>query len=461
MIEDKYTYPFIQNKDGEYTEGYWRKNKDEQSLLPFPNPTNIKVNENFISKVNEIQFLSKSHSHSILSNNSYMEYSHCRLCDLKQNGNSETIIKYKNQANIIFPEGLLHYYCVHNVQPSKEFITVINDTYELLKNEIKIDNSRLILVFSYLRILREMDGKDDSAKALKTSTDIIEQCKFQIVNGQQISHIPGIGKKSIEYINNILLNNNPNLSGIYELDNLDQQKLHKLKTILEMTKIPGVGVISAKHYYESGITDIQKFKELLASGGGTTRQKIGNKYVEEFKKRIPREKIKLFIEKFDDVIKQYNNHYGTSIKYDICGSYSRGKDTSGDIDIILWSLIPKQVSLNFPILHDGLTRGGLIKETLSSGGDSWQGVAYIDDEFHAVRLDFKLLENINEYYYAKLYFTGPAELNREMRDKANTMGMTLGNNDLTIKNTGDKIYVRTEQDIFELLGIKWKSPTDR
>ena len=48
-----------------------------------------------------------------------------------------------------------------------------------------------------------------------------------------------------------------------------------------------------------------------------------------------------------------------------------------------------------------------------------------------------------------------------MRDKANTMGMTLGNNDLTIKNTGDKIYVRTEQDIFELLGIKWKSPTDR
>lgn len=327
--------------------------------------------------------------------------------------------------------------------------------------QITIDNSRLILVFSYLRILREMDGKDDSAKALKTSTDIIEQCKFQIVNGQQMSHIPGIGKKSVEYINSILSNMNPSCSGVYELDNLDPIKLHKLRTIFEMIKIPGVGVISAKHYYESGVTEIEKFKEILASGGGTTRQKIGSRYIEEFKKRIPREKVTLFIERFNDVIRQYNTHYGTSIKYDVGGSYARGKDTSGDIDIILWSLIPRQVSLNFPILHDGLTRCGLIKETLSSGGDSWQGVAYIDEELPAVRLDFKLLGNMNEYYYAKLYFTGPAELNRELRDRANFMGMTLGNNDFTIKSSGDKIYVRNEQDIFEILGIEWRPATER
>lgn len=325
---------------------------------------------------------------------------------------------------------------------------------------VTIDNSRLILVFTYLRILREIEGKDDSAKALRTSTDIIEQCKFQIVNGQQLAHIPGIGKKSILYINNVLSNTNPNFSGIQELDTLDTSKLHRLKTIYEMIKIPGVGVTTAKHYYESGVTDIEKFKEILASSG-TTRQQIGSKYIEEFKKRIPRDKVTSFIERFQDVLLQYNTYYRTSIRFDIGGSYARGKDNSGDIDIILWSLIPREISLNFPILLDGLKRGRLIIDDLSNGVDSWQGVAYIDEEFPAVRLDFKLLNNMNEYYYAILYFTGPAELNREMRDKANLMGMTLGNNDLTIKSSEEKIYVRNEKDIFDLLGIEWKPAAER
>lgn len=331
----------------------------------------------------------------------------------------------------------------------------------LINTNFQVDNSRLVTVFTYLRVLREIDGNDASAKALKTSTEIIEQCKFQITNGQQLEHIKGIGKTSVKYINEILSNRNPNFSGINELDRMDPIKLNMLRVIFEMIKIPGVGVTTAKNYYESGVTDIIKFKEILSSGGGTVRQQIGSQYEEEFKKRIPRDKVTMFLNNFSQRLNEYNIHCGTKIQYECGGSYSRGKDTSGDIDIILYSLIPRQISMNFPILLDCLKRINMIVNTLSSGGDSWQGVVFLDEEYPAVRLDFKIINNINEYYFAVLYFTGPAELNREMRDKADSMGMTLGNNDLTIKSTGEKIYVRNEKDIFDLLGIEWKPPSER
>lgn len=477
-MEDRSKYPFAERKEGGYTEGYWRRTKEEVDVLPFPEPTDIRVDNDLIIKIAQIEELARDKylysKGTILSSNCYMSYSKCRLCDI-DNGSNETTIKYKDQTTVTFPEGLLHYYCVHNVQPSKEFTTVINQTYELVKSQlphshihlpkevtpVQVDNSRIILVFSYLKVLREMDGRDDAAKALKTSTEIIEQCKFKITKGEQLSYVVGIGKKTVSYINNILSNTNPKISGIYELDNLDPVKLNKLKTIFEMLKIQGIGIVSAKNYYESGITDIEKLKKILSSGGGTNRQQIGSKYIEEFKKRIPRSKVTLFIKKFNNVIDQYNNHFHTSIRYDVCGSYAREKDTSGDIDIILWSFYPKQVLLNFNVLYDGLVRSGLVKENLSNGLDSCQCVACIDEEYPAVRLDFKFLTNMNEYHYAKLYFTGPAELNREMRDKANSMGMILGNNDLTIKSSGDKIYVRSEQDIFEILGIQWKPASER
>lgn len=328
-------------------------------------------------------------------------------------------------------------------------------------NQLLPNNSRLILVFKYLKTYREIQGEEHSAIALNKVIESMEQCHINIVSGKQGKEIlKGVGKTSMFYIDSILANTDPNKSGLNELDTLDEENRNKLLTIFEMNKIPGVGTITAKHYYESGIRSIEQLKQVLLTQG-TTRQQVGIEYMSELEKRIPRAKVELFINNFKMRLDEFNNHYQTRIRYDVGGSYCRGKETSGDIDIILWSLIPRQIANYSSLFIEYLGRCGLLKKTLSHGSILYQGMAYINEEFHSVRLDFKMLHDIDEYYYAILYFTGPGKFNEEMREKAKSMGLTLGNNEMKIIATGEQIHVRCEKDIFDILGIEWKPPNER
>jgi DNA polymerase (family 10) len=324
-----------------------------------------------------------------------------------------------------------------------------------------MDNSKIIIGFKYLKTLREIQGNEPSKNALQTVIDSIESANFIITSGDMARmNLKGVGVKSVAYINSILKNNDPSKCGIYELDNLDYNMKHKLITIYEMLKLSGVGIVTAKAAYENGITDINVFKEHLLKDG-THRQQIGIKYEEDFNNRIPRAKVTNFINKFGDKLGVFNITYNTFINFEIGGSYKRAKQTSGDIDIILWSLVPNQVSSMFMILLNFLQNEGILKETISLGNIMYQGVASIDENFPSVRIDIKPLHSMKDYYYAVLYFTGPGKFNEMMREKAKSMGLTLGNDDMIVNSSGEKIYVRDEKDIFTILGIEWKEPYER
>jgi DNA polymerase/3'-5' exonuclease PolX len=64
------------------------------------------------------------------------------------------------------------------------------------------------------------------------------------------------------------------------------------------------------------------------------QQKLGLKYVEEFEKRIPRDKVGRMYE----YVKQALYYVArTDVKHDVevVGSYRRGKATCGDMDILI------------------------------------------------------------------------------------------------------------------------------
>ena len=66
----------------------------------------------------------------------YFSYSTCRLCD-KTNGSIEYRLIDQNNIIFTFGEGLLHYYKVHKVQPSKEFVKyILNFEPTNMNNEI-------------------------------------------------------------------------------------------------------------------------------------------------------------------------------------------------------------------------------------------------------------------------------------------------------------------------------------
>jgi DNA polymerase (family 10) len=323
------------------------------------------------------------------------------------------------------------------------------------------NNQKLIRMFTYLKTLRDIENNKHSSNALKNVIESLEVCSTEIVSGEQAKSILGVGSKSASYINTILKNTDSNKFGIYELDNLQYEDKQKLIVITEMIKFPGIGISTAIKYYDQGINTIPLLRIFLKSGKGTKRQQIGSIYSEEFKKRIPKDKITFFGLNFQKKLKEFNDHYNTKLNFNILGSYNRNSLTSGDIDILLWSNIESEVRIYSGNFFEYLRINGILKETLSLGSDSYQGVAYIDEEFHSVRIDIKLLNHNNEYFYSVLYFTGPATFNEMMRQKAKELGFKLGNNEMIILSTQERIYVNNEKEIFDILRIPYFIPEDR
>lgn len=119
QTNNEISYPFTKISDTRFVEGYWQESHEcgccNPILYPFPAVSNISVNKVFLSNLEYIKKYCKSEY--------YMGSSTCRLCQLS-NGNIEYSFKL-NEKTYIFPEGITHYYSVHNVQPSTEFIEAV------------------------------------------------------------------------------------------------------------------------------------------------------------------------------------------------------------------------------------------------------------------------------------------------------------------------------------------------
>ena len=111
------------------------------------------------------------------------------------------------------------------------------------------------------------------------------------------------------------------------------------------------------------------------------------------------------------IIEEINQEFpGT--KFQIVGSYRRGLETSGDIDIYITN---KNSDYKvFPKLLDLLKNKKILIETLSEGPTKSLTITKLKPSYKARRTDF-LYAPDDEYAFAILYFTRSKEFNTAMR----------------------------------------------
>ncbi|KAL4646569.1 DNA polymerase beta [Arapaima gigas] len=157
----------------------------------------------------------------------------------------------------------------------------------------------------------------------------------------------------------------------------------------------------------------------------------------------------------------------------ICGSYRRGAESSGDIDILLThpnftSQSEKQPRLLHAVVEH-LESLGFITDTLSKGDTKFMGVCQLahgdeEEECPHRRIDIRLIPK-DQYYCGVLYFTGSDIFNKNMRTHALEKGFTL--NEYTIRPlgvtgvAGEPLLVDSEKDIFDYIQWKYREPKDR
>jgi len=202
------------------------------------------------------------------------------------------------------------------------------------------------------------------------------------------------------------------------------------KSIKTFKKVFGVGPVTAMKWYEEGcrsLDDAKKLKNL------TDAQKLGLEYFDDLQFRIERKEM----EEWDRVL----DIEGKTI----VGSYRRGLNSSGDIDVLVKS---EDISLD--------KMKSIVKKlekysvgSLAMGPRKYMGLVRLFDKVR--RIDIRLFTE-KEYPFALLYNTGSQEHNIKMRLIAQEKGLRLNEYSL-----GDHI-VTDEKEIFHLLGMEYIKP---
>jgi len=347
-----------------------------------------------------------------------------------------------------------------NTRKNKEMIEKKNEKKKIEENEINPTvHTNTKAVMSGRRLNEELSGLMDKlhtimlkqgepfkARAYKKAEETIMGFTTDITDIQQLKGNPGIGETIMEKLKEYVE------TGTLRL--LEREK-NNPENIL--SDVYGVGPKKAKELVAKGITTIAQLREQQNSVLNDV-QRVGLKYYEDILERIPRSEIDSYAKIFETA---FNKTKESGSRYEIVGSYRRGAESSGDIDLILTAPNP-EVFKNF---IDELVSRKIILEILSRGKSKCLVIAKLPDAKHARRVDF-LYAAPEEYPFSILYFTGSKAFNTVMRGHALKMGYSLnehGFSKMTDKKKEEKLthgFTR-EKDIFDFLNMVYKKPEER
>jgi DNA polymerase beta len=233
---------------------------------------------------------------------------------------------------------------------------------------------------------------------------------------------------------------------------LDEDNIVKL-----FTSIKYVGTPMAKRLYALGYRTLDDLREDNYVPL-TKIQKICLANYDDLQLSIPRREMsswrKLFISLFD--CDDYSHRSRPMSKnaehfnWEICGSYRRGEDSSGDIDLIVMDVdLTAIVKLLAPYIVAELVSGprkhGLLVRLKAAA---------------PVRLLDLTMFSTAEWAYGLLHSTGSANFARLIRSHAKKFDCKLNSYSLTDEN-GTLIPADSEKEIFRLLKLEYLSPSQR
>jgi DNA polymerase beta len=318
-----------------------------------------------------------------------------------------------------------------------------------MANQLLIDV--LNKLYNQYKLSNDITVSQFKANVISKLIKIIKSYNKEIIKGEDLKDIKGVGKGSVYRINEIL-----KTSSLKELNKTDKY------TILgELEKVTGIGKVRAKSlvidHNVSSVNDLkQKVKDNKIEV--THHIQVGLKYYDDINKKIPRNEIDNIYKLLLDIVKTIDS----KLVLTICGSYRRELKTSGDIDILISH---PQYKVNIyenkylqQLVNILIEKKFILDNLTTNGKTKYMGICKIANI--ARRIDIRCV-NYNSYYTALLYFTGSQQLNILMRQHALENDYKL--NEYLVYNlkTKKEIYPKSEEEIFKLCKMDYIKPYNR
>ncbi|TXD35374.1 DNA polymerase/3'-5' exonuclease PolX [Lujinxingia vulgaris] len=222
--------------------------------------------------------------------------------------------------------------------------------------------------------------------------------------------------------------------------------------LLDMLKVQGLGPKRIKLVYnELGVSNLGALKEAAEAGrlrelkglGAKTEEKVLTE-IERLAQggdRAPLPQARRVAESLRDQL----DALPQSIRVAIAGSLRRGRETIGDIDLLVSTDDPAPI-------HEAFVALAEVKEVLVSG-DTKTSVRL----HNGIQVDLRTVTD-DVFGSALHYFTGSKEHHIELRTRAKRQGLRVSEYGVFKEGEDTPIASRTEEDLYEALGLPFIAP---
>jgi DNA polymerase (family 10) len=318
---------------------------------------------------------------------------------------------------------------------NKQIARILRETAQLLE----IDGAIIGRYRSYEKAAELIDGLPDSIEQLVKTPEKLEE-------------LPGIGERMVEHLQEIVR------TGDYAL----RKKLLKKypETILDLLQLQSLGPKKVaflwSHFKAGTVADVEKVAKEgklrdLPGFGEKTEQNI-LKAIEVFKKSSGRFHIDTAESAAAEIIAHIKKAGKAVEEVTPAGSLRRGKETVGDLDLLLTLSAGHTSQKHVDALAKHILEFPGIDQTLAHGENK---VSFTLQ--NGLQVDVRLLEK-ESFGAALMYFTGSKEHNVALRGRANDMGLTLNEYALATLKGEKPVARRTEQEIYTKLKLDYVPP---
>ena len=310
------------------------------------------------------------------------------------------------------------------------------------------------LIIQELSVLQKKEQQDRNVFKARAYGKVIGELKNYdkpIQTMEDVKEIPGVGEKIRAKIQEILDTGVLKAAEAVKAD--DSRNITNI-----LLDIYGIGPVKAKTLVnENGVKSVADLRRLVSENPKllNDKQKLGLKYYEDVKKRIPRSEM----EEHEKLLKKAVK---SPFHMDIVGSYRRQKEDSGDIDALIGfpgTMKEDEIKEKFQAIVKSMEESGYITDILALGPKKCMAICRLKEGMPFRRLDL-LITPPEEYPHAILYFTGSDKFNIKFRKTALERGYTLNEHEMKPVREGvvPPPAMKNEEDIFKFLEIPYVEP---
>jgi DNA polymerase (family X) len=285
-----------------------------------------------------------------------------------------------------------------------------------------------------------------AAQNIETLTEDIEK----LVAEERLGTVPGVGSAIEDKVTEFVKTG--------KLEYLEKLRKEVPPGLAELMQLPHVGPKTALRLYkELKIHNLAELEKALAEHRLQGLKGFGEKSESEIQKSLARQ-TKIPARRFDwlsahevaQALSAYMRRIDGLGRIEFAGSYRRGRDTVGDLDLLVEA--PEAQASG---AMDAFIAYRRVTDTLEKG--TTRSRVLLDN---GMQVDLRVVPT-ESFGAALIYFTGSKDHNIAVRSLALKKGYTLNEYALTTKDGGKKVASATEEEVYKRLGMAWVPPEIR